>query len=251
LTEYFEILASGNYHPSTFADPIFGFPDLGIEQPPHDLTITDFAFPTTTDSPETIVGLDPGTLLPQHLAIDQALEEQFVGPGGDTQLSGEGTTGTSSNPSSSSPSSQSGTIHCCWPTCEKTFKNRSDYKYDSFPLLASFHPKLIYLMGSSHHCRYHNLPFQCPSCPSRQATKREFDRHINSVHAQKEKYYCTVPACNRSLNRNGKHFTREDGCRKHMKTKHRMTDDQVGTCGMDEETKKIRRQRKVARRAVN
>ncbi len=102
----------------------------------------------------------------------------------------------------------------------------------------------------SHHCRYHNLPFQCPSCPARQATKREFDRHVNSVHVHSEKYYCTVSTCNRSLDRSGKPFSREDGCRKHMRRKHRMTDDQVLTCGMDEETKRIRRQRKVARRTV-
>jgi hypothetical protein len=102
----------------------------------------------------------------------------------------------------------------------------------------------------SHHCKYHNLPFQCPSCPARQATKREFNRHINSIHVRTEKYYCTVSTCNRSLNKNGKPFSREDGCRKHMRTKHRVTDDQAVTCGMDEETKRIRRQRKVARRVV-
>jgi hypothetical protein len=34
-----------------------------------------------------------------------------------------------------------------------------------------------------------------------------------------------------------------------MKRRHRMTDNQVVTCGMDEETKRIRKQRKP-RRAV-
>ena len=35
-----------------------------------------------------------------------------------------------------------------------------------------------------------------------------------------------------------------------MRRRHRMTDDQVINCEMDEETKRIRRQKKEARRAA-
>jgi hypothetical protein len=52
------------------------------------------------------------------------------------------------------------------------------------------------------------------------------------------------------LNKKGKPFSREDGCRKHMRRKHRMMDDHVVDCDMDEETKKVRRQKKEARRAA-
>jgi hypothetical protein len=59
-----------------------------------------------------------------------------------------------------------------------------------------------------------------------------------------------VSTCSRSLNKKGKPFSREDGCRKHMRRKHRMMDDHVVDCDMDEETKKVRRQKKEARRAA-
>jgi len=234
FTEYFENLIFGNYHSSAFNDSNSRFPDLGIEQPPQDLTIINSTFLTASDNLEAITGIDPTILLSQHFAIDQALEKQAVDSEGDAQRSGEesGVTSTKSSSSSSplSTSSQSSTIHCSWPTCQKEFKNRSDY---------------------NHHCRYHNLPFQCPSCPLRQATKSELNRHINSVHFPTEKYYCRIATCNRSLNGNGKPFSRQDGCRKHMKTRHRMTNDQVGICRAVKETKRIRRHTKEARRAVN
>ncbi|KAN0110723.1 hypothetical protein V8E51_007110 [Hyaloscypha variabilis] len=111
--------------------------------------------------------------------------------------------------------------------------------------------ELIWLCKFSHHCRYHNLPFQCLSCQARQATKRELDRHINSVHNLTEKYYCPVTACTRSLSRDGKPFSREDGCRKHVRRRHRMMGDQKVECDMDNDTRRIHRERKAARRAVD
>jgi hypothetical protein len=137
--------------------------------------------------------------------------------------------GTLKAPSPPAPTSliDANRIACTWPSCYKTFVTNSDY---------------------NHHCRYHNLAFQCPTCPAQHATKRELDRHINSCHTRAEKYYCTISNCKRSILWGGAPFSREDNCRRHMKRKHKMTDIQVETCAMDDETKRIRKQRKVERR---
>ena len=64
-----------------------------------------------------------------------------------------------------------------------------------------------------------------------------------------EKYYCTLTTCKRSLERLGKPFPRDDGCRRHMRKAHGMTEEQVRDVGMDEETRRIRSERKLGRRA--
>ncbi|KAH9209874.1 hypothetical protein DL95DRAFT_466327 [Leptodontidium sp. 2 PMI_412] len=112
----------------------------------------------------------------------------------------------SSNSTTSPTKSEKVPIACTWPTCEKSFPNIAAY---------------------NHHVRYHTLPFQCPSCPKRQATKREHDRHINSAHLCTRKYYCPVIGCQRSEDGGGMHFAREDGCRRHVRIKH------SGTTGLD------------------
>lgn len=47
----------------------------------------------------------------------------------------------------------------------------------------------------------------------------------------------------------GKPFPREDNCRKHMRNAHHMSEEQARICEMDEETKRIRRERKAGRRS--
>ncbi|KAH9211798.1 hypothetical protein DL95DRAFT_185317 [Leptodontidium sp. 2 PMI_412] len=91
------------------------------------------------------------------------------------------------------------------------------------------------------------MSFACPLCPKRQATKREHDRDINSVHVCSEKYYCPVVSCSRSENGAAGHFSREDGCRRHMLNKHGDRDGKM-ECVMDEQTRRIRRERKMMRR---
>jgi hypothetical protein len=96
----------------------------------------------------------------------------------------------------------------------------------------------------SHHCKNHTKPFQCPLCPARQATKRQHHRHVNECHSHTEKYYCTNSACKQSSAQNGKGFSREENCRKHMRRVHNMTSDQAQDCDMDEATRDIRVERK-------
>jgi hypothetical protein len=225
---------AGSYHSATYGDPMPSLTDLEIEELTQGLDFRNSAFAMTPNIPEPITGSSVSLTFSQNFMIDPPRGELSLVSANHTQMQEDETRATSTDPATSnsllsSTSSQPSKIHCAWPSCQKSFESRSDY---------------------NHHCRYHNLSFQCPSCPARQATKREFDRHVNSVHVHSEKYYCTVSTCNRSLDRSGKPFSREDGCRKHMRRKHRMTDDQVLTCGMDEETKRIRRQRKVARRVA-
>ncbi|KAH7381880.1 hypothetical protein BKA64DRAFT_215650 [Cadophora sp. MPI-SDFR-AT-0126] len=131
-----------------------------------------------------------------------------------------------SSPDELTLSSQTSTIVCTWPQCNKPFHTRAAY---------------------NHHARYHIMSFQCPLCPKRQATKREHDRHINSVHISREKYYCPVVGCSRAEPGGGGHFSREDGCIKHMFNKHGITGGEM-ECKMDEQTKKIRRERKLRKR---
>ncbi|KAH8758524.1 hypothetical protein F5882DRAFT_39678 [Hyaloscypha sp. PMI_1271] len=119
-------------------------------------------------------------------------------------------------------------IICAWPLCKKVFTTMADY---------------------NHHCKTHTRPFQCSICLSRHATKRQVDRHINDCHDHRERYFCTAPACKRSMAGHEKPFTREDNCRKHMKRAHRFTDDQARICQMDELTRNIRMERKLGMRA--
>jgi len=128
---------------------------------------------------------------------------------------------------SAGPVHESGII-CAWPLCKKVFTTMADY---------------------NHHCKTHTRPFQCSICLSRHATKRQVDRHINDCHDQRERYFCTAPACKRSMAVHGKPFTREDNCRMHMRRAHRFTDDQAKICQMDELTRNIRMERKLGMRA--
>src|ERR1700737_3776545 len=106
---------------------------------------------------------------------------------------------------------------------------------------------ILIVSPPSHHCKAHTRPFKCSTCLSRHTTKRQVDRHVNDYHDQKERYFCTVFTCKRSMTGRSKPFSREDNCRKHMRRAHRFTDDQARTCYMDELTKNIRRKRKFGK----
>jgi hypothetical protein len=172
-------------------------------------------------------------------------------------------------------------ILCSWEGCGKTFLTNTAFKY---VVLTSSTPSTIILtltptssprlskanFQPSHHLKYHTRPFHCPHCPLQQATKRLLHRHINERHFNTEKYYCTVESCNRSmygdLGNGGRHFTREDNCRRHLRKIHGMAGmgeelgwemarqakdgGQSGVVDMDELTRRIRVERKVGRRKV-
>jgi hypothetical protein len=63
-----------------------------------------------------------------------------------------------------------------------------------------------------------------------------------------ERYFCIVPKCKRSLRNEGKYFSREDNCRKHMAKVHGLGEEEVKVCGMDEETKRVRLERRAGKR---
>jgi len=124
---------------------------------------------------------------------------------------------------STSISNSDGLISCTWPDCNKTFGSTSHY---------------------NHHCKNHTRPHPCRECPARLATTRLLGRHVNECHSNSEKYYCVIPTCKQSRV-GGKHFKREDNCKRHMKKIHGLT---TRDCDMDEATREIRRKRQRKRR---
>jgi hypothetical protein len=152
-------------------------------------------------------------------------------------------TSRSSSVDPSSALSLADGIQCTWPSCNKVFPSVHTYKCAAYPFVAMCSTNVI-----SHHSKSHTKPFKCTHCPARRATKRHLDRHVNENHNNLEKYYCSVAECKRSLDNGGKPFPRIENCRRHMKMVHKFIADQARLCVMDEETMRIRRERKIARR---
>ena len=122
-----ENLFPGGYPSVTFDHATSFCPNLNLGEFPQGLDFGDLPFPTTPDTiaPHQVLNI------PQEFAIDPALEAQPSGSvAGETAVTF--TASSSSSPSPFSTSSQSSSIRCSWPTCEKEFKNRSDYKYVGF-----------------------------------------------------------------------------------------------------------------------
>jgi hypothetical protein len=104
-----------------------------------------FSFPTTQYPPSSTIGLTPTdtfseflTSFPQNANLALALDQHPTLPVGGFHLQeDEPVVGLIDAPPfnfwSSPASIQSTTIRCSWPTCEKEFKNRSDYKYVDSP----------------------------------------------------------------------------------------------------------------------
>lgn len=234
---------------------LFDFPDLllasesDIDTDPSTQRLTDDIQEAQTSfrKPSWTAASVAATSAPQHLLPGSQIQPYQTGsfpqtpetlvlieqsningvpniPGSNDHSSVQTESATTPSSPTFSTSATSGSIQCTWASCNKTFLTRSEY---------------------NHHSKNHTKPFQCASCSARHATKRQLDRHINEKHKTTEKYFCTVSACKRSLARNGKPFPRDDGCRKHMRRVHRMTEEQVKECGMDERTRMIRLGRKV------
>ncbi|KAK0111181.1 hypothetical protein ONS95_001557 [Cadophora gregata] len=187
------------------------------------LHVTTNRFPS-----ETLPELDASTTF---FAMSDSNSETDANTSSTTEQTRSKLTGKSPQPLTSGPgettaTKQSPSIDCTWPMCKKSFPSQAAY---------------------NHHARYHTMSFQCPLCPKRQATKREYDRHINSVHVHREKYYCPVVGCSRSEAGTGKHFPREDGCSRHMLNKHGVKAGEM-ECRMDEQTRRIRKERKVRKK---
>ncbi|KAH7333278.1 hypothetical protein BKA65DRAFT_42181 [Rhexocercosporidium sp. MPI-PUGE-AT-0058] len=117
-------------------------------------------------------------------------------------------------------------IDCTWSSCNKSFPTRTKY---------------------NHHSKSHTRPFQCHLCPQRYATKRHLNRHINDVHEFSERYYCSVVGCSRSEDGGGKHFSRMDLCSGHMRNRHADGGGMM-ECVMNEQTRRVRRERKMGKR---
>ena len=140
FTESFEFFPSANncLHPPI--DPSFTFPGPGAGYSQPNFELCNLQFPVAPDNLASLQ-LAPGatfsdqsSLLPQNPALGPTLDPQFLLTIGDVQLQGEESVVGSTNPRSSSPpgaspSSLSTTIRCAWPSCEKDFKSRSDYKH--------------------------------------------------------------------------------------------------------------------------
>jgi hypothetical protein len=140
FTEFFENFPSANnwLHPPI--DPSFTFPGLGAGYSQPNFGHCNLQFPVAPDNPAS-AELAPGatfsdlpSLPPQNPVLDATLNPQLLLTIGDVQLQGEESVVGSSNPTPSSPpgaspSCLSTTIRCAWPSCEKDFKSRSDYKY--------------------------------------------------------------------------------------------------------------------------
>jgi hypothetical protein len=113
-------------------------PGVGYSQPTFELC--NLQFPVAPDNPAS-AELAPGatfsdlsSLPTQNPALDPTLNPQLLLTIGDVQVQGEESVvgledPTPSSPPGASPSSLSTTIRCAWPSCEKDFKSRSDYKY--------------------------------------------------------------------------------------------------------------------------
>jgi len=140
FTESFEYFPSANncLHPPI--DPSFTFPGPGAGYSQPNFELCNRQIPVAPDnpaSPELAPGAafsDLSSLPPQNAALDPTLNPQLLLTIGDVQLQGKesvvgSTNPTSSSPPGASPSSLSTTIRCAWPSCEKDFKGRSDYKY--------------------------------------------------------------------------------------------------------------------------
>jgi hypothetical protein len=140
FTDFFENFPSANncLHPPI--DPSFIFPGPGVGYSQPNFELCNLQFPVAPDN-LAAVELAPGatfsdlsSLPPQNPALDPTLNPQLLLTIGDVQLQGEesvvgSTNPTTSSPPGASPSSLSTTIRCAWPSCEKDFKSRSDYKY--------------------------------------------------------------------------------------------------------------------------
>jgi len=122
--------------------------ETGLSQP--DLDFWNWGFPITETLGPVLEPNDSLPLFHQEPAIEQTAEEllEITGevPSQRDQTSLISAV-SSFTPPASPTSSPSPSIRCSWPTCEKVFKNRSDYKY--VPPPDSVRSDLIYSCDSA------------------------------------------------------------------------------------------------------
>jgi len=141
FASYFDF-ASEDYHLQS--NSLFFPPDLRTSSFQPTADSCNISLPTTQDLPYSTAGLIPAAVYPDipppppppppgHI-IYPAVDQRVL-PIADGAESPEDAAivSLSLNAPSSSSLIQSTTIRCSWPTCEKEFKNRSDYKYVPTP----------------------------------------------------------------------------------------------------------------------
>ncbi|KAN0090616.1 hypothetical protein V8E51_019195 [Hyaloscypha variabilis] len=96
---------------------------------------------------------------------------------------------------------------------QQKIRQKMQLRVSSHPLI---HHQETYLQPPSVTTLGTSLSFLCPTCQSRHGTKRDLERHINSIHVPARKFYCSVSTCKRSLVGGGKYFLREDN-RRHLR----------------------------------
>lgn len=120
----------------TFDDSLVAFSNLETGLSQSDLDFWSLEFPITYTLGPVLEPSASLPLFPQDPAIEQTVEEllQIAGEA-PSQRDGPSLISTVSSvaPPASPTSSPSPSIRCSWPTCEKVFKNRSDYKYVAPP----------------------------------------------------------------------------------------------------------------------
>ena len=122
----------GIYDFGTLDESLFAFSNLETDLSQSNSDFWNLEFPFNNTLGAEVELSDSLALFPQGLAIRPAVEELLeIASEAASQRDGASPISTISSftPSPLPTSSPSPSIRCSWPTCEKVFKNRSDYKY--------------------------------------------------------------------------------------------------------------------------
>ncbi len=146
----FFVPSPGIHNFETLDDSLVAFSNLETGLSQSDLDFWNLEFPTTETLDPVLEPSDSLPLFFRDTAIEQTVEE-LLEIAGEAPSQRDGnrliSTVSSFTPPASPTSSPSPSIRCSWPTCEKVFKNRSDYKYVSPP--DSVRSDLIYSFDSA------------------------------------------------------------------------------------------------------
>jgi hypothetical protein len=146
----FFVPSPGIHDFETLDDSLVAFSNLETGLSQSDLNFWNLEFPITETLGPVHEPSDSLSLFPRDTAIEETVEELLEIAGeAPSQRDGNSLISTVSSftPPAPPTSSPSPSIRCSWPTCEKVFKNRSDYKYVSPP--DSVRSDLIYSCDSA------------------------------------------------------------------------------------------------------
>ncbi len=131
----FSLRSPGIHDFETLDDSVVAFSNLETGLSQSDLDFWNLDFPITETPGPVLEPSDSLPLFPRDPAIEQTLEE-LLEIAGEAPSQRDGNSLNSAVSSFTPPappapptSSPSPSIQCSWPTCEKVFKNRADYKY--------------------------------------------------------------------------------------------------------------------------